>query len=255
MFLLVYQMFVSKWNTFSYYMIASKHDSFVLTQPIEEFVKQCDDLFSNVTDISKHYELKSRELSDPRHLVETQLLKDYVEYKQNPREFKRKPVVHQEQTSDDKALWLWIIKFLFRQQTQEQNEHSLFQTIYGPIAVSTNSILILGISFAAHTIGKNDDCINNTADIILAYNLITICIILLICLGWITRRSCQCFIHNSTYNTLSSAIIFSLCSSQIFACCYMVYFYGLQLCNNHDLWELLLLLEISGFLTCFTPWC
>eukprot|EP01084_Bolivina_argentea_P206562 352638_1 len=40
----MYYSYFSKWNKFSRYMIASKHEAFVLSESIEEFISKCNDL-------------------------------------------------------------------------------------------------------------------------------------------------------------------------------------------------------------------
>ena len=50
----IYYHFVSKWNKFCYYMIASKHDSFILTKSIEEFIKECNEIQHEIKNSKIH---------------------------------------------------------------------------------------------------------------------------------------------------------------------------------------------------------
>eukprot|EP01084_Bolivina_argentea_P225423 380934_1 len=235
--LMLHQIFISKWNRFCYYMIASKHDSFVLLQSIEGFQQQCEDLLKNITDQAEHYEVKdlnnyeTQKTKDNSDQVRIEFFDDTFIHEYQ--ELKQPPFDLREEFAETKS-WPWNIgRFLFKHGVIEHDERILFASKSGPIAVAANCAMIVILSFLANQQDINEHC-TDTNNIVLKYSLITTCIVLVICIGSMTRRLWNYLrsheIFNSDLMELLSGIVFSLFSSQIFVYCYMLYFYENEQC-------------------------
>eukprot|EP01084_Bolivina_argentea_P153059 266899_1 len=142
--LLLYQTFVSKWNSFCYYMIASKHDSFVLLQQIDEFQQQCDIVFKSI--IANNLQQLTDEAGG------------------------------QQFTIDAQKLCALLKKFLFRKQLSQDVETKSSNIKLVAFIVNCFIIMILQILI----LDANKYC-PRTENVILKYNLITLWIVLLLC--------------------------------------------------------------------------
>eukprot|EP01084_Bolivina_argentea_P206563 352640_1 len=206
----IYQIFISKWDKFCYYMIASKHDSFVLLYSVEEFTLKCDEILGNIANTIGQEKLGKLCLQDEGWLQTLQ-------------------------------------KFVRKLNIMKQDEDNLLETFYGPLSVIIISGIIIGISFLASNTNSNIYC-NESNDGILKYNVITISIIWFICFAWIVKKLWTQ--HGNRGSEFLSAVIFSLFSSQIFVCCYMIFFYAHQNCSNQGIWIVTILFGIIGCLLC-----
>eukprot|EP01084_Bolivina_argentea_P166835 289625_1 len=145
---MLYEIFISKWNRFCYYMLASKHHLFVLSQSIEQFQKQCDDLITNIEE-AKNSELDIQNLN---------------------------------QELDTTLSWPWNLKrFLFIDNVSKTDKHVVFADVYGAAAVVITCAIIIGISIRVSKQYANGYCKLSTI-VSSKYNLITTCIILIISL-------------------------------------------------------------------------
>eukprot|EP01084_Bolivina_argentea_P056799 103889_1 len=227
---IIYQLFISKWSKFCYYMIASKHGSFVFFQSVEDFQNECDDAVACIEEMRIHNVMNTRQKSGINYLQES-----------------------------EEGYWFERIKKFLVVDNLVSNEYSqnIFVTIYGSIPVFINCGIILGMSFVATRQDTVEYCSSNA--VILTYNLIVTCIILLICLKhlWFYFRSEKLFMElfgSNVTEFLLGAFCFSLFSSQLLVHCYMKYFYESEQCNRHHSWTILILLQLSGCLIYITPW-
>eukprot|EP01084_Bolivina_argentea_P195519 335385_1 len=198
-FVVLMYMFSSKWNKFSCYMIASKHDSFVLFTSIEDFIHQCDDLL-------------------------TRIIQNKEQMKQTVPKYNNRPIVSA------------AVKILYRARIDNKNEKNLFSTIYGPMSIITNSIIVLVILLLETKQNKNENCKN----VAIQYNVIVSFIILLICFGWMGTRM---------FSNLSrelSGIILSLYSLAVPLYFYEMYYLNeSEQCTNVYSWIIVILQTIG----------